>query len=155
MKLIPHFTPRPRISPALLLRFLSGAYGALLRFSGTLKLRDIAAFSAALDGSTIVPSGMQSCVAVAIQLLEIGLWADLLADIRPALVCGFATAVPGIFTGVVAEKLLDGVMVSSVALVRSLATLFRTVARVKSSRECTPRSLPRYQHARIISFSHS
>lgn len=112
MKVTSQFIPRLRFSPALLLRILRVAYGMLFLFSGTLKLTDTPAFSAALDGFMIVPPGMLPFVAVAIPLLEVGLGVGLVTGIKPGLVCSFATALLAVFTGVVAEKLLEGAKVS-------------------------------------------
>jgi peroxiredoxin len=93
----------------IVLRFV---YGTIFLFSGALKILDVFSFANSLNAFRILPPALVSSVAIVIPIIEIVLGASIICGFRTALMSALTAFMLALFTGVVAEKLIEGARIS-------------------------------------------
>jgi putative oxidoreductase len=92
--------------------FLRIAFGVIFLFSGGMKIIDLARFSESLTATQIVPARFISSVSVAIPVAEVIIGAAIVLGFRTAIMSAVAAGLLALFTGVIAEKVIEGADVS-------------------------------------------
>ena len=91
---------------------LRSAFGVIFLFSGGMKIIDLARFSESLTAMQIVPARFISSVSVAIPVAEVIIGAAIVLGFRTAIMSAVAAGLLALFTGVIAEKVIEGADVS-------------------------------------------
>ena len=88
------------------------AFGLIFLFSGGMKIIDLARFSESLTAMQIVPARFVSSVSVAVAVVEVIIGVAIVLGFRTTIMSAVAAGVLALFTGVIAEKVIEGAQVS-------------------------------------------
>jgi putative oxidoreductase len=88
------------------------AFGLVFLFSGGMKIIDLTRFSESLTAMQIVPARFVSSLSVGIPVAEVIIGVATVLGFRTAVMSAVAAGVLALFTGVIAEKVIEGVQVS-------------------------------------------
>jgi len=81
-------------------------------FSGGMKIIDLTRFSESLAAMQIVPGSIVSSVSLVVPVVEVIIGIAIIVAFRTAFMSAFAAGLLALFTGVIAEKVIEGAQVS-------------------------------------------